>query len=496
MKLAMLERPSRRGSRAERFQQMIEAMPVSVMLCDISDFRITYVNQASMAALKRLEPLLPMPADQVVGSSIDEFHKDPHHQRRLIADPKNLPHAAKVHLGDEVLDLLITPLYEPGGEYRQAMLTWTVITEAEAARQETRRLLTMLDKIPINVMLADKDSFEITYVNRTSLETLTKLKDLLPVPPERVRGSSIDIFHKNPRHQRKMLSDPNNLPHRAIIGLGEEKLELNISALNDESGNYIGPLVTWSVVTDLVRLADNVSEVVSTVSAASTEMESSAEAMERTASDTGDRSQAVASAAEEMSTSIAQIAEQTNQTAAISQSAAEAAATSTEKIQGLTDASTKIQEVVKLIQDIASQTNLLALNATIEAARAGEAGRGFAVVAAEVKALASQTAKATDNIADHVANISQAVDAAVGANGLIAKRIGEINEATASISSAIEEQSAVTQDVTENISGVSQGSQETGRIAADVSAAANELARKANDLQAQTRAFLESIGAA
>lgn len=477
------------------FAHILEALPMAVMTCDISDFRITYANPASVAALRRIQDLLPVPADEIVGACIDVFHDRPGHQRRLISDRNNLPHHAQIALGDEVLDLLVTPLPEEDGGYRTAMLTWSVVTDELRARRETERLMRLLDTLPTNVMMADKDSFEITYANQSSLRTLNLLKDHLPVPPDRVVGSSIDVFHTDPHIQRRLLADQNNLPHRAVISLGGEKLQLNISALTDNNGTYIGPMLTWSVVTEIMALADSVTGVLSTVSSAATEMESSAGSMEKTAADTGALSTAVAGAAEEMSTSISEIAQQTSQTAHTAQAAADAATTSNDKIHGLAVESAKIQEVVNLIQDIASQTHLLALNATIEAARAGDAGKGFAVVAAEVKGLASQTAEATDNIAAHVSSIAEAVKEAVAANDEIASRIAEINEAAANISSAIEEQSAVTQEVSQNIAGVSEGSQETGHISADVTAAAAELAEQANRLQRETTAFLESFKA-
>src|SRR3546814_392092 len=133
------------------------------------------------------------------------------------------------------------------------------------------------------------------------------------------------------------------------------------------------------------------------------------------------------------------------------------------QVQGLADAAQKIGEVVNLINDIASQTNLLALNATIEAARAGEAGKGFAVVAAEVKNLANETAKATDEITGQISGIQQATREAVAAIQSIGQTIGQINEIATTIASAVEEQGAATQEIARNVQQASAGTSEVSR---------------------------------
>jgi methyl-accepting chemotaxis protein len=176
----------------------------------------------------------------------------------------------------------------------------------------------------------------------------------------------------------------------------------------------------------------------------------------------------------------------------------------------LAEAAQKIGDIVRLINDIAGQTNLLALNATIEAARAGEAGKGFAVVAAEVKSLANQTAKATDEIAAQITAIQGATQNAVGAIKGIGKTIAEINEIATGIASAVEEQGAATQeiarnvqqaaagtqDVSSNIAGVTQAAGETGRSSAEVLAAAGDLSKHADVLRRQVDGFFQRIRSA
>jgi len=506
-------------------KQMLDSMPVNVMTCELEHFTIDYVNETSRETLQGLEHLLPCKADDLLGQSIDIFHKAPEHQRKLLSDPNNLPWRTNIQLGDEILDLEVSAIRNADGEYTSACLVWSLVTEKVKTEKETKRLIQMVDKMPINVMLADPTDFTITYANQTSIDTLASLQEHLPCQANEMVGKSIDIFHKNPSHQHKLLGDPANLPHNAKIRLGEETLDLRVSALMGTDGEYIGPMLTWNVVTKFVEMADNfesnVKTVVESVASASTEMEMSARSLSFTAEQTSGQSTAVAAASEEASTnvqtvaaaaeqlaqSVEEVGRQVQQSSNIARNAVEEAQRTNEEVEGLATAAEKIGEVVGLINDIASQTNLLALNATIEAARAGEAGKGFAVVATEVKSLADQTATATDEISSQIGAIQSATEHAVNAIKGISGTINELSEISAAIASAVEEQSAATReiaqsveqaaagtaDVSQNIAGVTNGAQQTGEAASQVLEAASELSKQAEALRTQVDGFLVEV---
>ncbi|EGP08936.1 methyl-accepting chemotaxis sensory transducer [Bradyrhizobiaceae bacterium SG-6C] len=267
-----------------------------------------------------------------------------------------------------------------------------------------------------------------------------------------------------------------------------------------------------------------VGNLVQLLSTASNDMQVTAQSMSATAEETNQQSTAVAcaaetaslnvesvaAAAEELSSSIGEISRQVTQSATIANTAVAEAKRTDQTVQALAEGAQKIGEVVTLIQTIASQTNLLALNATIEAARAGEAGRGFAVVATEVKSLATQTAKATEEISALVDEIQVATRDAVGAVQHIGTTIDDISKIASAIAAAVEEQSVATKEiaqnvqlasagtseVTANIGGVRQAATDTGSAAEKVLGAAGRLSQQSDELRNEVRVFLGGVKAA
>jgi methyl-accepting chemotaxis protein len=456
------------------------------------------------------------------------------------------------------------------------MISWDLVTDSIKREKEVSRLAGFVENNPGNMMSADRD-FVIDYINPASISVLKTIEEYLPIKVSEIVGQSIDVFHKNPAHQRKILSDPDNLPMTAFIGVGPELLKLSVSANIDTDGNYLGPMVDWGIVTEQIakekeaeaaterevkmaeQLKDKVDSMLTVVDSAangdltntidvkgddaigkmgeglakflsdirsnisniadmakkltgsseemnavSQEMAGNSEETTAQANVVSDASseisknvQTVATGTEEMGASIKEIAQNANEAARVAANAVKVAETANTTVGKLGDSSAEIGQVIKVITSIAEQTNLLALNATIEAARAGEAGKGFAVVANEVKELANQTAKATDEISSKIQAIQTDTEGAVDAIGEISMVINQINDISNTIASAVEEQTATTAEISRNVNEAATGSEEISRnisgvaqAAQDTSAgidrnqvAANELADMAAELQ-------------
>jgi methyl-accepting chemotaxis protein len=716
-----------------KMRSVLDGLPTRVMLAD-TNLVITYANPATVEGLRALADWIPVSPDDLVGSSLDIFHKDPSYQRGLLADPeKYLPRQAMIKVGPETLDLTVAAVYDDEGTYVGAMATWDLVTEKLALEQQVARVTSMMENSPTNMMFADRD-FTITYMNPASLETLRGLQEHLPVPVDKIVGTSLDVFHKTPDYQRGILSDEAQLPRRANISVGPETLDLLVSAIRDKNGEYIGAMATWEVITEKLRseaerndaMADSAAvnkvlgelqsastidgaisavldsvraefgwaygsfwaldrddmtlkfvqesgdagpefrkvtleasfargvglsgrawasedllftpdigemtdcvrapvaqkvgvksgvcfpiivsgEVVGTMDFFATEtLKPSAQRLDalrnvgrlvsqaytRINKETADREQAaelaakveavldvvqaavdgdltreitvsgedavgqlagglssllgtlresmasigqtadalgvaaeqltilsqgmgdgasvtsdkaasasasssevsasiqtVASAAEEMTASIREIAQNATEAASVATGAVGVASQAQDTVASLGESSAEIGQVIKVITSIAQQTNLLALNATIEAARAGDAGKGFAVVANEVKELAKETAKATEDIGRKIEAIQGDTSGAVSAISEISEVIGRINDIQTTIASAVEEQTGGANGIADDISQVASAADDTRQGAQNTLQSATELSTMASELKAQVGRF-------
>jgi len=675
------ERQKEQLAEQTRMSQMLENAPTSMMFCD-RDLKIRYMNPASEHLLKKIETYLPCKVEEMLGRSIDMFHKNPEHQRRLLADPKNLPHRARIRVGPEYADLLVSAIFDQDGAYMGPMLTWDIVTQQveadekqKALTAEQTRMSQMIENSPTSMMFCDRD-LKIRYMNPSSELLLRRIEKYLPCKVDEMLGRSIDMFHKNPEHQRRILADPKNLPHKARIRVGPEYADLLVSAILDTDRNYLGPMLTWDIVTQQVELAekvdkaakdaqmvtqsliqvldrtdtaetaedvaqvsleavregfgwsygscwmvdsqenalrhltdsgtvseefrrvtaearfregeglagktwksrdlvfvpdlsqvrdcsrapaaqragiktavcfpiisegkvigtmdfmatesvelsdewkealrgiarlvsarfvrleaerkreamnkslgqilDKVGETSQNLSSVSEELIVGSREMGRAADETSSQAnsvsagaeqvssnvQTVATGVEEMGASIKEIAKNASEAAKVAAVAVTVADKTNTTVSQLGQSSAEIGKVIKVITSIAGQTNLLALNATIEAARAGEAGKGFAVVANEVKELAKETAKATEDISQKIEAIQRDTHEAVQAIDQIGLIIKQINEIQGTIASAVEEQTATTNEIARNVSEAAKGSTEIARNITSVAQAA------------------------
>jgi methyl-accepting chemotaxis protein len=377
----------------------------------------------------------------------------------------------------------------------------------------------MLDQLPIAVMnlSPDKDR-RVTYANDAARTLLGRVASG-PVAEAVGRPLAALVPALAGRDQ--------TLAEAQILRLGEEVVDLRGAAIRDTAGQELGTMLCWQLVTERARLADvfehEVGAVVEAVAAGADRLRVSAHALTAAAAtadaeavavaDVGSHAcadvQAVASAAEAMASGAGAIVRQVTEAAAAAESAVAEARATDRTVAELSEAAARVGAVVRLIGDIAGQTNLLALNATIEAARAGEAGRGFAVVASEVKALAGQTARATEEISSHIQHMQQVAAQSVSAIQHIGTTVEQTSAIAARIAAAMEEQGGATRGIAQSstqvaeatelvatrIAGIRDAARETGHSAGAMLDDTATLARQAAALREKAAGFLASVRA-
>lgn len=460
--LAAIDRMQELKAETERISSMVENSPTNTMFCD-TDLVIRYMNPASLQTLRTIERFLPCKADDIVGSSIDIFHRNPGHQQRMLASPDQyLPHTAQIQVGEEFMELNVSAIRDADGQHIGTMATWSLITEklrmeAEAAalhereRAEAATLQAKVDALSATLAAAANGDLTAT-VTVTGTDAIGQM------------GHAVDKLLSDLRHSIRAIAH-----NSEALAAAAEELQVVSAHMGQNSAD------TSRQVSFISDASIDVARNVETVTAAS----------------------------EQMSASIKEIARNASEAANVARQAVDHARITNHTVTQLGDSSAEIGQIVKVITSIAQQTNLLALNATIEAARAGEAGKGFAVVANEVKELAKETAKATDDISAKIEAIQSDTQSSVESITGILTVIDQIAQFQDTIAAAVEQQAATTSDIARSVGDASRGTHEittnmttvataarsTATGADDSNRAATELARMAGELQTLVSQF-------
>ena len=241
-----------------RLQSAVQGATTNLMMCD-ADLNITYANPAVITMLKKREVELRavwpgLTVDNLIGTCIDGFHKNPAHQRALLADQSRLPAKAEISVGDLEFEVNATYIAGPNGEYMGNMVEWKDLTESNKQKREVARLQAAVEGSASNLMMCDAD-LNITYANPAVIKMLSarqaELRQMWPgLDTNNLIGQCIDQFHKNPAHQRALLSDKSRLPAKAEIQVGDLEFEVNATYIEGPSGEYMGNMVEWKDLTE------------------------------------------------------------------------------------------------------------------------------------------------------------------------------------------------------------------------------------------------------
>ncbi|MFK7735810.1 MAG: methyl-accepting chemotaxis protein [Pirellulaceae bacterium] len=416
------------------------------------------------------------------------------------------------------------PITDEGGQVTKVVKYATDVTARKRAEVETSQIMAIVQQASA-IVFADGENI-IRFMNPAAHTTLKKLEQYLPIRADEMIGQSIDVFHKNPAHQRGILSDPSNLPLTTKIPVGPETLDLEVKSVYDENKNRLGSMVTWEVITerlamekqikekaeqerleaeetgrkvDIIQevmqkvndgnfaveipdLGDDaignvakaigeatqsvcqalteVQEVSSTVATASTEMSSASEEISKGAQQQAARLEETAASLEEIMSTVKQNSESAQEARALANGSRDVASEggnvvgdAVQAMREINDSSKKISDIITTIDEIAFQTNLLALNAAVEAARAGEQGRGFAVVASEVRNLAQRSASSAKEIKTLINDSNSKVEKGTELVNRSGETLGEIVDSVKRVTDIVSEIAAASQ---EQLSGIEQ----------------------------------------
>ena len=603
----------RRADETARVQTALDFTSTNVMMAD-ADFNVIYMNSAVKKMFKDAETDLQeqisnFSADNIMGSNIDVFHKEPGHQRALLEKLRET-YAAELNVGHRIFRVVANPVFNSASVRIGTVVEWEDLTaeraaeRAEADRRELEtkhaaenlRIRTALDNVSSSVMMADAQN-NIIYMNKT-VDALFRSneKEIARALPgfsaDSLVGANIDRFHKNPAHQQQMVRTMSG-PTKSVVKLGDLTFSFTANPVVSKEGERLGTVVEWvdrtselameleleTIVSSardgqlsqrvstegktgfFKQLADGINALLDDLSGVIRDMSASLGSMSQgdltnpvernykgefgrikddlndtlqhisktvvrlreatdavtTASDEisagntnlSSRTEQQAAALEETAASMEQLtstvrnnadnAQQANQVATgarqLAEKGGEVVSRAVSAMEQINASSTKIAEIIGVIDEIAFQTNLLALNASVEAARAGEQGRGFAVVATEVRNLASRSAAAAKEIKelinDSVTKVHAGADLVNESGSTLSeivvgvKKVGDI---VAEIAAASSEQAAGIDQVNQAITSLDEVTQQNAALAEETSAASLSLHEKATEMQS-TMAF-------
>jgi methyl-accepting chemotaxis protein len=493
---------------AQKLQAIVENSPKPCMLLDLKDFTITYANPAAITTLATLEQYLPCRASELVGKSVDIFHKNPSHQRRLLADERNLPHNARIKLGPETLLLQVYALRDAEGKYVGPALAWEVVTESaklEAAdaraKEVVKRVQVALEQLAGgNVDALIEETFEGDLEVMKS--NVNKIATVLQEFRSEARGL-IEAAQSGRLNERADASRFHGAYKEIIAGINSvmEAILGPVANIREKLGRVAdGDLTAYvhdayegdhAALRDALNSSlDGLNRLLGQVKSSAGQIETSAGQVSAAAQDLSQGASEQAATIEEISAQMVQMTNQTHQLAVAARNGAEAGDKRMTEMVGamreIEEASSNISKIIKVIDEIAFQTNLLALNAAVEAARAGVHGKGFAVVAEEVRNLAARSARAaketTEMIEGSIKKVAQGTNIAqetASALNRIVLDVGKVTDLVAEIAAASNEQA-------EGIAQINQGLEQVNEVTQRNTSTAEESAASAEEMSGQT----------
>jgi methyl-accepting chemotaxis protein len=582
-----------------RLQTAVGSALTAIMMIN-RDLVVTYVNESTKTLLGKHRDLMAsvypgFNVDNIMGTCIDIFHKNPAHQRGMLSNPANLPHSVDINVGYLIFNINVTAQIDNNGNYIGNTLEWLDVTEQRAKEIEIACLQSAVNGAEANLMMCDAE-LNITYANPAVLQMLRKRQDVLrqrfpSFSIDNLIGQSIDQFHKNPSHQRGLLRNISSLPARAELKIADLQFGLNATAILGTNGEYMGNMVEWKDITeqkgaerqiaslieaaskgeldqrliaenyqgfmrdlsvsindlmdaictplgesyrvmaalsegDLMQVMDgeyhgqfatmqdalnlsvtNLRDTVTQIREAAAGIQSSSSEIALGNLDLSNRTESQAASLEETASSVeeftatvkqnAENASQANKLASSARSQAEkggeVVGRAVDAMREINSSSKRISDIIGVIDEIAFQTNLLALNAAVEAARAGEQGRGFAVVASEVRNLAQRSAQAAKEIKTLIKDSVEKVDEGTKLIGESGTTLGEIVSSVKTVSDIIAEIALASQEQAAGIEQVNKAIAEMDKVTQENAALVEEAAASSQSMDTLSRGLTDQM---